>query len=58
MAFAVEIALAVARKDTCAIYIDNKQDLYRALTDGETSYDIFEQALYYLSPLIRICMVK
>ena len=35
IAFAVEIALAVARKDTSAIQIKNKQDLYQALTDRE-----------------------
>jgi hypothetical protein len=35
MAFAVEISLAVARKDTSAIQIKNKQDLYEALTNRE-----------------------
>ena len=35
MAFAVEIALAVARRDTSAIQIKNKQDLYHALTNRE-----------------------
>ena len=27
-----------------------KQDLYRALTDGETLYNILEQTLHNLSP--------
>jgi hypothetical protein len=31
IAFAVEIALAVARKDTSAIQIKNKQDIYHVL---------------------------
>jgi hypothetical protein len=35
MAFAVEISLTVARKDTSAIQIKNKQVLYQALTDRE-----------------------
>jgi hypothetical protein len=35
MAFAVEIALAIARKDSSAIQVKNKQDLYQALTDRE-----------------------
>jgi len=35
VAFAVEISLTVARKDTSAIQIKNKQDLYQALTDRE-----------------------
>jgi hypothetical protein len=35
MAFAVEIALAVARKDSSAIQIKNKHDLYQARTDRE-----------------------
>ena len=35
MAFAVIISLTVARKDTSAIQIKNKQDLYQALTDRE-----------------------
>jgi CheY-like chemotaxis protein len=33
MAFAVEISLAVARRDTSAIQIKNKQDFYQALTN-------------------------
>lgn len=33
VAFAVEIALAVARKDTSPIQIKNKQDHYQALTN-------------------------
>ena len=35
LAFAVEIALAVARKDSSAIQIKNKHDLYQARTDRE-----------------------
>jgi hypothetical protein len=48
MAFAIEFALAVAEKDTSAVQIRNKQDLYHALTDRETLYKILEQALDYL----------
>jgi hypothetical protein len=47
MAFAVEIALAVARKDDSSIQIKNKQDLYQVLTNIETLYEILEQALHY-----------
>ena len=48
MAFAVEIALAVARKDTSAIQIKNKQDLYQALTNREMFDKILEQGLDYI----------
>jgi len=48
MAFAVEFALAVAEKDTSAVQIRNKQELYHALTDREILYKILEQALDYL----------
>ena len=48
MAFAVEIALAVARKDTYAIQIKNKQDLYRALTNREMLDTVLEQGLDYI----------
>jgi hypothetical protein len=48
MAFAVEIALAVARKDTSAIWIKNKQDLYQALTNREMFDMILEQGLDYV----------
>ena len=48
MAFAVEIAFAVARKDTSAIQIKNKQDLYRALTNREMLDMILEQGLDYV----------
>jgi hypothetical protein len=47
MVFAVEIALAVAKKDTSAVQIRNKQELYHALTDRETLHKILEQALDY-----------
>ena len=56
MAFAVEIALAVARKDSSATQIKNKQDLYQALTNLETLYEILERALHYLlSPCSDTC---
>jgi 3'-phosphoadenosine 5'-phosphosulfate (PAPS) 3'-phosphatase len=47
-AFAVEIALAVARKDTSAIQIKNKQDLYQALTNREMFDRILDQGLDYV----------
>ena len=43
MAFAVEIAIAIARKDTSAIQIKNKQDLYQVLTSREMFNMILEQ---------------
>ena len=48
MAFAVEIALAVARKDTSAVQIKNKQDLYQALTNREMFDMVLEQGLDYV----------
>jgi hypothetical protein len=48
MAFAVEIALAVARKDTSNIQIKDRQDLYRALTNREIFSRILEQGLDYV----------
>jgi len=48
MAFAVEIALAVARKDTSSVQINNKQDLYRALTNREILDLFLEQGLEYV----------
>jgi hypothetical protein len=48
MAFAVEISLAVARKDTSAIQIKNKQDLYQALTNREMFDMVLEQGLDYV----------
>ena len=48
MAFAVEITLTVARKDTSAIQIKNKQDLYKALTNREMFGMILEQGLNYI----------
>ena len=48
MAFAVEIALAVARKDTSTIRIKNRQDFYQALTNRETFDKILEQGLDYV----------
>ncbi len=48
LAFTVEIALAVARKDTSAIQIKNKQDLYQALTNREIFEMILEQGLDYV----------
>ncbi|MGA9845722.1 MAG: hypothetical protein WBQ25_25765, partial [Nitrososphaeraceae archaeon] len=48
MAFVVEIALAVARKDTSNIQIKNKQDLYQALTNREMFDLMLEQGLDYV----------
>ena len=48
MAFAVEIALAVARKDTSAVQIKNKQDLYQVLTNREMFDMMLEQGLDYV----------
>src|SRR5215510_12208469 len=48
MAFAVEISLAVARKDTSSIQIKNEQDLYRALTDRDMLDMVLEQGLNYI----------
>jgi hypothetical protein len=48
MAFAVEIALAVARKDSSAVQIKNKQDLYQALTNREMFDMVLEQGLDYI----------
>ena len=48
IAFAVEIALAIARKDTSSTQIRNKQDLYQALTNPETFTSILEQGLDYV----------
>ena len=48
MAFAVEISLAVARRDTSAIQTKNKQDLYHALTNREMLDMILEQGLEYV----------
>ena len=48
MAFAVEIALAVARKDTSHVQIKNKQDLYHALTNREMFDMVLEQGLDYI----------
>jgi hypothetical protein len=45
MAFAVEIALATAQKDSSTIQLRNKQDLYHVLTDNETFKKILEQGL-------------
>ena len=48
MTFAVEIALAVARKDTSAIQIKNKQDLNHVLSNRKTFDKILEQGLEYI----------
>ena len=48
MAFAVEIALAVARRDTSAVRINNKQDVYQALTNREMFDMVLEQGLDYI----------
>ena len=46
--FAVEISLAIARKDTSAIQMKNKQDLYQVLINREILDMILKQALDYL----------
>ena len=48
IAFAVEIALAVAQKDSSVVQLKNKQDLYQALTNRETFTSILEQGLNYV----------
>jgi hypothetical protein len=48
MAFAVEISLALARKETSAIHIKNNQELYQALTNREMLDMILEQGLNYI----------
>ncbi|MGA7900358.1 MAG: hypothetical protein WCA39_16015, partial [Nitrososphaeraceae archaeon] len=48
IAFVVEIALAVARKDTSACQIKNKQDLYEALTNREMFDMMLEQGYDYI----------
>ena len=48
MAFAVEISLAIARKDTSAIKIKNEQDLYRATTNREMFDMILQPGLDYV----------
>ena len=59
MAFAVEIALAVARKDTSTIQIKNKQDLYQVLTNREMFDMVLEQGLdYVLSDIKRHSMIR
>ena len=48
IAFAIEISLAVARKDTSAIQIKNKQDPYQVLTNREMFDMVLEQGLNYI----------
>ena len=48
MAFAVEISLAVARRDTSEIWIKNEQDIYRALTNRDMLDIILEQGRDYV----------
>ena len=48
MAFAVEISLAVARKDSSTVQIKNKQDLYQVLTNREMFDMILQQGLNYI----------
>ena len=38
LAFAVEIALAAARKDSSNVQIKDRQDLYQALTNRDTNF--------------------
>jgi hypothetical protein len=49
MAFAVEIALAVTRKDSSTIQIKNNQDLYQVLSNREMLDIILEQGFDYVS---------
>lgn len=48
MAFAVEIALAVARKATSGLRIKNKQDLYQVLTNREMFHMMLKQGHDYV----------
>ena len=48
MAFAVEIALAVARKESSTVQIKDRQDLYQALTNRKIFNAILEQGLDYI----------
>jgi hypothetical protein len=48
MAFAIEISLAVARKDSSALQIRNKQELYQALTNREMFNIVLKQGLDYV----------
>jgi hypothetical protein len=49
MAFAIEIALAVARKETSGLQIKNKQDLYQVLTNREKFDMVLKQGFDYTS---------
>ena len=57
MAFVVEIALAVARKDTSAVQVKNKQDLYQAVTNRETFTSILEQGLEILLANLHFTLI-
>jgi hypothetical protein len=46
--FAIEIAFAVARKDTSSVQIKSKQELYQALTNREMLDRVLEQGLNYI----------
>jgi len=48
MAFAVEIALAIARKDTSTTQIKNNHDLFQVLTNREKFDMVLEQGLDYV----------
>jgi hypothetical protein len=48
MSFAVEIAIAIARKDTSALRIKNREDLYQAFTNRETFDMMLKQGLDYV----------
>jgi hypothetical protein len=45
IAFLVELAFATAEKDTSKIQIENRQDVYNALTDRETFDKLLQQGL-------------
>jgi hypothetical protein len=47
MAFAVEIALAIARKENSGLRIKNKEDLYQVLTNREMFDMLLEHPLLY-----------
>ena len=48
MAFAVEIALAIARKETSGLWINNKEDLYQVLTNRKMFDMMLEQGHNYI----------
>ena len=49
IAFVVEIALTVARKDSSILRVKNREDLYQALTSREMFDMVLKQGLDYVS---------